>query len=98
MSLEEKIAALTAAVEANTAALKAGGGAKAGTGSSSPASKHTRAEMQAAMNELKEKKGAPEAKALIKEVGGVDKLADIPDDKIDACFDAAKKKLAAEDI
>ena len=54
---------------------------------------HTREEMQAALVELKEKVDAASAKAVISEAGGVAKMADIPDDKIDAVYDAAKAKI-----
>lgn len=106
MSLEQAIEKLTAAVEANTAALKAGGGGKA-AGTSSGASdkgdggykaKFDKAEMQTALNAVKEKHGTPAAKALIKEIGGADKMADITDPKkIDAVTEAAKKKLDEEE-
>ena len=105
MALEDKIEALTKAIEANTAALKAGGGSSSGSSASTstaaasaPASKHTRPEMQAALNEVKEKKGADAAKAIIKDKGGVAKMAEIPDAKIDDVFDAAKKALADDDM
>lgn len=105
MSLEQAIEKLTAAVEANTAALKAGGGAKGGSGKSETASdsgykaKHDKAAMQAALNEVKEKLGTPAAKALIKDVGGADKMADITDPKkIDEVYEAAKKKLEDGDM
>ncbi len=100
MSLEEKIVALTAAIEANTAALKAGGGAaKTGktetkTETAGYTAKHDKAEMQAALNDVKEKLGTPAAKAIVKEVGKAEKMAEITDPKlIDACYDAAKAKL-----
>jgi hypothetical protein len=105
MSLEQAIEKLTAAVEANTAVLK---GAGAGSGKSSSTSsgnkdsgytaKHDKAAMQTTLNEVKEKHGTPAAKALIKEVGGADKMADITDPKkIDEVTEAAKKKLAEEE-
>lgn len=106
MSLEQAIEKLTAAVEANTAALKAGGG-KSGSGKSETTSssdsgykaKHDKAAMQAALNEVKEKLGTPAAKALIKDVGGADKMADITDPKkIDEVYEAAKKKLEDGDM
>ena len=62
-----------------------------------PASKYTRDQMQAKLNELKEKKGAPAAKGVINETGGVAKMAEIPEDKIDAVYAAADKKLNEED-
>lgn len=62
-----------------------------------PASVHTREEMQAALSKLKEDQGAPAAKAIIKDVGGVDKMADIGEDKIDAVYDAATAALEGDD-
>lgn len=56
--------------------------------------KHTRDEMNAALVKLKDDCGKEHAAAVIKEVGGVGKMADIPDDKIDAVFDAAEAKHA----
>ena len=107
MSLEQKIEALTAAIEANTAALKAGGGAAASTSKATAtkttkeekpkAPAHTREEMAALVRKVKAEKGEDAAKGIIKEVGGVEKLADIPDAKIDAVFDAATEKLAEEE-
>lgn len=103
MSLEEALKANTAALEANTAALKGAAAGKPAAAStdkpkadSKPKSEHTRAEMQTALNEVKEKFSPADAKAIISETGGVVKLADIPDAKIDAVYEAAKKKLAAE--
>jgi hypothetical protein len=105
MSLEKAIADLTVAIQENTAALKAGGGKAAASsggettantkpkGETKPSSKHTRAEMQAALSELKEKKGTEAARTVIKDVGGAGKMAEIPEDKIDAVYDAAKKAL-----
>ena len=53
--------------------------------------------MAAALGEVKEKFGAPAAKAIIKETGGKDKMAEITDPKtIDAVYDAAKAKLEDE--
>lgn len=111
MSIEEALSKLTAAVEANTAArLGAGGKAAASTtapekaaSASKPAkaaayeAKHSHEEMAAALGEVKEKFGAPAAKAIIKETGGKDKMAEITDPKaIDAVYDAAKAKLEDE--
>lgn len=56
--------------------------------------KHTRDEMTAALVKLKDDCGKEHAAAVIKEVGGVAKMADIPDDKIDAVYDAAEAKHA----
>ena len=88
MSLETSIDALTKAIEANTAALKSGGGA-------SYTAKHDKSKMQAALSEVKEKLGTPAAKAMIKDVGGKDKMADITDPAtIDKVYEAATKALA----
>jgi hypothetical protein len=110
MSLEQKIEELTAAVTALTAAMKAGGAAPASakaTKAEKPAAaekpagyeaKHSREEMQAALGEVKEKCGTPAAKAIIKDVGGVDKMAEITDPKvIDKVYEAAKAKLEEAD-
>lgn len=107
MSLEQAIEKLTAAVEANTKAL-AGGTGKASTGTSTKSetktetkkyeAKHTKDEMMAALSELKKKAGgdAEVPKAIIKNVGGADKMADINDPaKIDAVYEAAKEKMAS---
>lgn len=114
MSIEKALADLTAALEANTAALKAAGSAgaaapaaapektprgKKNTEAEAPAKKtgptHTREEMVAALNDVKEKKGLQDAKSIITDVGGVTKMADIPDDKIDAVYEKAKSVLGA---
>ena len=113
MSIEQLIAANTAALEANTAALlKAGGGSAKGdakgetTGKSEKTEtkstkttktayepKHTKAEAQAAANELKEEKGVAAAKAVIKELG-FEKLADIEKaEDIDKLYAACKAAL-----
>lgn len=102
MSLEEALKANTAALEANTAALlKAGAPAKAKE-EKAPSkakeekaavkSKHSREEMVAAVVKVKDDFGQPEAKKLIKEVGGTELIKEVPDDKIDALFDAAVAK------
>lgn len=54
-------------------------------------------EMQAAVNEVKEKFGTAEAKSIIETAGGVKKMADIPEAKIEAVFKAAKAKLEEGD-
>lgn len=110
MSLEESILKLVAALEANTAAigLAATPAAtdKPAASTSTPAkpakpaayeAKHSHEEMAAALGEVKEKFGAPAAKAIISEVGGKAKMAEIVDPKaIDAVYDAAKAKLEDE--
>lgn len=69
----------------------AGGKGKGGKAPAAP--KVTVEEMQAAVNEVKEKFGTTEAKEIIKSAGGVAKMADIPEAKIEAVFKAAKAKL-----
>lgn len=110
MSLEESILKLVAAIEANTAALgvvpapskAAAPSTEKAASASKPAkaayeAKHSHEEMAAALGEVKEKFGAPAAKAIIKETGGKDKMAEITDPKtIDAVYDAAKAKLEDE--
>lgn len=110
MTIEQLIAANTAALEANTAALLKSGGSTTGAGKTTGGStagagkttttakgpKNTRESMVAALQKVKEEKSKEEAKALISEVGGVEKMADIPEGKIDAVYDAAVKKLAEE--
>ena len=56
--------------------------------------KHSRDEVNAALVKLKDDCGGDVAKAIIKDVGGVNKMADIPDDKLDAVFKAAEEKHA----
>jgi hypothetical protein len=46
--------------------------------------------MNTALIALKDKFGGDKAKEIIKSVGGVDKMADIPEDKYDAVFSAAE--------
>lgn len=107
MSLEQKIEALTAAVEALTVAMKAGGAASSSadkpTGTKTTKTtkaeyvpQHSKEEMQAAMAEVKDKLGVAKAKEIRGEVGKADKLADITDPKvIDAVYEAAKAALEA---
>lgn len=111
MSIENALAALQAAVEANTAAvLKAGGtvadkpaadkpaaAAKAPAKAAKSEPKVDRSTMNAALSEVKEKKGLEIAKGLIAKPGGAAKMADIADDKIQAVYDACKKVMEAEE-
>jgi putative intracellular protease/amidase len=108
MSIEKALADLTVALNENTAALKAAGGGKpAASGTPTPPStpkkedkKVTtlqRGEVNAALTDVKEKKGAPAAKAIITEHGGVAKMADIPEEKFQAVYDAAKAALKEEE-
>lgn len=103
MSLEDKIAALTAAVEANTAALKGGAGKSTSTASADKGEtgykpKYDASKMAAALNDVKEKHGMPEAKKIVKEVGGAAKMSEITDPAtIDKVYEAAKKRLEEEE-
>lgn len=106
MSLEQKIEALTAAVEALTAKMSGAAAAPApAPAAEKPKAekpkaaeytpKHTKDEMTAALNEVKEKFGTPVAKSIVTETGKAAKMAEISDPKlIDACYEAAKAKLA----
>ena len=112
--LEQKIEALTVAVEALTAILTSQGGAAAAPAAAAkteekapvadkpkrttkaPAAdkpKYTKAEVQAAVNEVKENFDVATAKALIK-AAGFDKLGDVTEDKFDELYEAAKAKMA----
>lgn len=62
-----------------------------------PASEHTKEEMVAALNELKDAKGKEVARGVIRDVAGVAKMDEIPDDKIDAVYEAAKKAMEGDD-
>ena len=75
------------------AATKPAAAAKTVKEPAKPASVNTREAMQALLKKVKEEKSADDAKGIIKEVGGVEKMADIPEDKIDAVFDAATAAL-----
>ena len=101
MSLEQALAANTAALEALTAAMSKGGAATTTTtstkGKDKPAAyeaKHSLEEMQAAMNDVKEKCGKDKAIEIRNNVGKVAKLADVKDAKvIDDLYEAAKAAL-----
>lgn len=113
MSIEKALADLQAAVEANTAALLAAGGkaaapAEGGTESKGkpgrpPKETKTatptvdRSAVNAALEEVKEKLGVEKAKAIIKNTGGADKRADIPDAKLQAVYDECRKQIDAGD-
>ena len=56
----------------------------------------TQAQMQAALQEVKEKFGVPEAKAIINDAGGVKKMDEIAEDKYEAVFKACQDKLNEE--
>ena len=116
--LEQKIEALTTAVEALTAILTSQGGAAAAAPAAATAAKtedkapaaadkpkrttkaaaadkpkRTKAEVQAAVNEVKENFDVATAKGLIK-AAGFDKLGDVTEDKFDELYEAAKAKMA----
>lgn len=106
MSLEQALQANTEALNALVAALKgakiASGGeatkAEKPTKTEAAKPKHTREELDTVLATFKDKFGVEKVKGLIKEVGGVEKKADIPDSKLDAVVIAAKDKIkAAED-
>lgn len=73
------------------------GAAGKGKGAAAAPKGPTVEEMQAAVNEVKEKFGTAEAKAIIEGAGGVKKMAEIPEAKYKAVFDAAKAKLEEGD-
>lgn len=56
--------------------------------------KNSEEELAALAAKLKEAKGAAPVKALIKSVGGVDKLAEVPAENRDALCDAIESALA----
>ena len=105
MSLEQALAANTAALEANTAAiLKAAGSTgttKGGTTTkkddAAAKPKHTREELAALMGKVKAEKSKEDAQALIKQFSTeTGKLVDVPDDKIDGLYAAGEAKLKEE--
>ncbi len=101
MSLEQALAANTAAIEALTAAMSKGGATTTTTATKAPKdkpaayeAKHSLEEMQAAMNDVKEKCGKDKAIEIRNNVGKVAKLADVKDAKvIDDLYEAAKAAL-----
>lgn len=104
MSLEQAIAANTAAIEALTAVMSKGGATTTTTatkGKEKPAAyeaKHSLEEMQAAMNDVKEKIGKDKAIEIRNNVGKVAKLSEVKDAKvIDDLYDAAKAALKDAD-
>lgn len=108
MSLEQALAENTAALQALTAALSKGGTSATDAKADKPKAdkpkaaayeaKHTKEEMQAAMQEVKEKCGMETAKKIRAEVAKVDKLAEVTDPKvIDAVYEAAKAAVAAKE-
>lgn len=113
MSIEQAIAANTAALVALTEALvataklapgssaaapAAAAGKPAGKPAAAAASKATRDEMVAALKELGETKGAHVAKEIISTIGKSEKMAGIKDALVDAVYKAAKAKLEEEEV
>lgn len=115
MSLETAIAALTAAVEANTAAVL-GAGANVGGGAAADAepekpkpasrkkadkatSKFTADQVRDTLIKVKSEVGEDEAKRIITEVGGYEKLAQLVADpsKFEAVMEACEAALSGED-
>lgn len=105
MSLEQELQANTAAIEALTAALKGAGTAPADKPAAAPKtekaapkgkakkSEHTLEEAQKALIKIKDDFDMKHAKDVLGEFG-IDKMANIPEDKIDAIYDAAIAKHA----
>lgn len=108
MSIDAQIAALIAALNANTEALlKSGGTSAAATdkADTKPAGKGkaekkeeapkiTQEQVNAALIKIKEDFGMDKAKEVIKEFGKVDKMAEIKPAQFQAVFDAAVAKHA----
>jgi hypothetical protein len=112
MSIEAALQALTAAVEANTAALKAGGGSaaaapKADAKAAAPKaeakvekaakSKYTLDQVKAAIVKVRETQGTPAAKAIIADAGKADKMDNIKPENFDGVIAACEAALAESD-
>ncbi|WPK30470.1 hypothetical protein SLP22_0005 [Salmonella phage BAU.Micro_SLP-22] len=100
-ALEANTAALNAkgGSAADAGAEKTTGGKKTTTGGKKTTTekvgpKHTKAEATAAVVALKDAAGAPAARELLASFG-IDKVANIPEDKFDEVFDGATKALEA---
>ena len=78
---------------AGATAEKRGPGRPPGSANKASTAKHSRAEVNAALQEVKDRKGTETAKQLIASLGFA-KMNDITEDKFDTAFDAAKAKLA----
>ncbi len=110
-SLEDMIGSLTAALEANTAAILAGGSAPAAAAPAATtrpkpaakpkpaASKFTADQVRDTLIKVKSEVGEDEAKRIITEVGGYEKLAQLVADpsKFDAVMEASETALAGGD-
>jgi len=95
-SIQGGAAAAGTAAAASTTKPAASGKGKTSTAKETPPSVSVD-EMQGALGKVKEKYDAATAKAIIKSVGGVEKMNEIPTDKVQAVYDAATKKLAEEE-
>lgn len=85
-------AAAPKAAAEHAAAPKAPAAAPKAAASKKPV--HTREELSAVAGAFREKTDKEQAKALIKDKGGVDKLADLPEGKIDALYAAFEAAMA----
>jgi hypothetical protein len=104
MNIEQLIATLIAALNANTEALNKAGGAAPAAGAekttkAKPAAvkdepKITQDMVNAALVKIKDDFGMPEAKVIIKDVGKVDKMSDIKPATFQAVYDAAVARHA----
>lgn len=89
-----------AAASKPAAAPAAGAKAAAPAAASKPAAKapkHTREELSALAGEYKEKTSKEDAKALIKKLGKVDLLKELPEGKIDEVYDGITAAITALD-
>lgn len=97
MSLEDLIAANTKALEANTAALKAGGTGAASTGSkpaAGTAPKVTLEQIVTVLTEIKEAHGGPAFKEVLRKFGAT-KSAELKEADYAKVLKAAKDQLTA---
>ncbi len=108
MSIETLLSELKESIDRNTEALMKAGGTVAAAASDKPsgrgrgakaekeaeAPKITQEQVNAALIKLKDDFGMPEAKKVITEVGGVEKMAEIKPAKYQAVYDAAVARHA----
>lgn len=113
MSIENTLERLALAAEGILAALNGGAAAAskpaaapAATTKATPAAttkatpkapKHSREELSALAGEYKEKTSKEDAKALIKKLGKVDLLKELPEGKIDEVYDGITAAITALD-
>lgn len=86
-----------AKTETKAAAAGKGAGKAAGKAKDEAPKGPTVEEMQAALGKVKEEQGAAAAKAIISDIAGVAKMAEIPADKVKAVFEAATAALVPAD-